>query len=138
MPAYKRALSNRDDPPAKAAKVKATKKAPERYAYITVTTTKTTPFTYPAEENAVYGDAYESQEDAENALQQIANDDYAHVKWEVSTEHHLLRIYTNEGHYSNGYDYDDNGIKLKVEKFRLKPKGCVKRVELKRPRSLGD
>ena len=91
----------------------------------------------PLKKTATYGDAYESQEDAENALRQIANDDYSHVKWDVSTEHHILRIYSNEGH-SSGYDYDDDGIELKVEKFRLRSKGCDMRIELKRPRSLGD
>lgn len=76
-------------------------------------------------------------EGAENALRQMAHDDDPKTKWEVGTTHHILRLSTNSGQ-PGGYDYDDDEIELKVERVRLKPKGCIKEVALKRPRGEGE
>ena len=130
---HKRALSSGDTPAAKVAKVKGRKKQPEQHIYITMTTTKIAPYGRGTEEDACYHDAYKSQEDAENALRQIANyDDYSHIRWAVGMRRSMLRIYTDEGQ-ADGYDDDDEGVELKVEKVRLIRKGYMKKVELKRP-----
>ena len=111
---HKRALSSGESPITKKLQPTASYEPPSE-VFITVSITKIVhEYANDAvEEVTNYHQAYQTKEDAENALREMANDQYSHQEWTTShTKSGGLHIMPAED--DDGYS-DETGTELKVE-----------------------
>ena len=68
--------------------------------------------------------AYQTKDDAENAIKKMANKQHPSMEWIINQHPTGLQIYNEDEDYSNDF------VEFRVEQLRLMPAGCTERVKL--------
>lgn len=122
---HKRQLSTAVTPTAKRPSTKAHRPIPQR-VYMTMSYRKFASSRAYSGWNEIrkFHHAYQSEEDAESAIKDMANGDPWCDDWIVE------RTCTGLYIYNEREDYAENYIEFRVERLEVRPAGCTERVKL--------